>query len=456
MVTVQFLRFITKKFLFIPLAVTLLTLAILTLPLKATHAASSPTIIDWWPTNNAAVTGTQPFKGVLTGYSVVDYSLWWSVDNGTPNLMNTNYADYPHKEASVDVSSWNWHTNGLYPITYVAKDTAGNELARTSFTIYIPSSVVNPPSTPPVGGTSPVVASSTSPALTKPFEGLPLYVDPSSNAAQQASQWRQSRPSDAAEMDKIASRAESQWFGGWNSNIQAAVSAYVTTAASQGAWPVLVAYNIPQRDCGSYSAGGSTTSSYLPWIKAMAAGIGSQRAVVIVEPDALAGMDCLSASDQATRLSLLSQAITLLKTGSSTYVYLDAGHPGWQTATVMAGRLQAAGLRQANGFSLNVSNFISTGDNTNYGQAISALVSNKHFVIDTSRNGNGPTSDNQWCNPLGRALGDQPSTKVANSLIDAYLWVKDPGESDGTCNGGPAAGSWWADYALGLAQRAAY
>jgi hypothetical protein len=31
-----------------------------------------------------------------------------------------------------------------------------------------------------------------------------------------------------------------------------------------------------------------------------------------------------------------------------------------------------------------------------------------------------------------------------------------PGESDGTCNGGPAAGQWWADYALGLAKRAAY
>ena len=36
----------------------------------------------------------------------------------------------------------------------------------------------------------------------------------------------------------------------------------------------------------------------------------------------------------------------------------------------------------------------------------------------------------------------------------ALLWIKQPGESDGTCNGGPNAGQWWADYALGLAQRA--
>jgi len=56
---------------------------------------------------------------------------------------------------------------------------------------------------------------------------------------------------------------------------------------------------------------------------------------------------------------------------------------------------------------------------------------------------------------------------TGNSLIDAFLWVKRPGESDGQCTRGtagpadpvygavdPAAGAWWADYALGLAQRA--
>ncbi|MET0953525.1 MAG: hypothetical protein ABWX57_09565 [Aeromicrobium sp.] len=29
-------------------------------------------------------------------------------------------------------------------------------------------------------------------------------------------------------------------------------------------------------------------------------------------------------------------------------------------------------------------------------------------------------------------------------------WVKHPGESDGTCNGGPAAGLWWRAGALAL------
>ena len=36
--------------------------------------------------------------------------------------------------------------------------------------------------------------------------------------------------------------------------------------------------------------------------------------------------------------------------------------------------------------------------------------------------------------------------------VDAYLWIKDPGGSDGPCNGGPAAGQYWAWYAEQLAQ----
>ncbi len=87
-----------------------------------------------------------------------------------------------------------------------------------------------------------------------------------------------------------------------------------------------------------------------------------------------------------------------------------------------------------------------------YGEKISRLTGGKHFVIDTGRNGLGPTPDNQWCNPAGRALGRPPTTRTGHPLVDALLWVKSPGESDGECNGGPAAGHWWPEYALGLAQ----
>ncbi|WP_442538328.1 glycoside hydrolase family 6 protein, partial [Streptomyces pseudogriseolus] len=64
----------------------------------------------------------------------------------------------------------------------------------------------------------------------------------------------------------------------------------------------------------------------------------------------------------------------------------------------------------------------------------------------------GGDPDERWCNPPGRALGETPTTRTADPLVDAYLWIKRPGESDGECKGGPKAGEWWEDYALDLAR----
>lgn len=101
-----------------------------------------------------------------------------------------------------------------------------------------------------------------------------------------------------------------------------------------------------------------------------------------------------------------------------------------------------------------------------------------HAVLDTSRNGQGAWApatgstypDPQtWCNPPGRGLGLRPSANTGQPLIDAYLWIKTPGQSDGQCNRGvagstkdpewggitdPAAGAWFGQQALQLAQLA--
>jgi endoglucanase len=229
------------------------------------------------------------------------------------------------------------------------------------------------------------------------------------------------------------------------------VNSAVTTVTNSGALPVLVAYNILRLDCGT--GGAATADSYKTWISAFASGLAGRKAVVVLEPDAIAGIDCLSAADQTTRLGLIAYAVQILKAQGQTAVYIDGGHPGWQTAATIASRLTNASVAAADGFFLNVSNFISTSDNVAYGTSISSAVGGKHFIVDTSRNGLGPTTDAQWCNPSGRALGTPASTATGSALVDAFLWLKRPGESDGACNGGPNAGAWWADYALGLAQR---
>jgi endoglucanase len=286
--------------------------------------------------------------------------------------------------------------------------------------------------------------------------GARVWHNPDSPARRQADAWRNSRPGDALMMERIASQPVAQWIGGWTGDVRSHVRNIVARAASDGTVPVFVAYNIPHRDCGGYSASGaqSTAAGYRHWIAEVAAGLTGGKSVVVLEPDAVAQLTCLPAAGQEERLALLREAVDLLKRAGAA-VYIDAGHARWVAAADMAARLKRAGIDKADGFSLNVSNFISSAANVAYGEAVSARVSGKHFIIDTSRNGTGGPSDGQWCNPPGQALGYAPTTRTGHRLVDAYLWIKVPGESDGPCNGGPAAGSWWAEYALGLAQRQA-
>ena len=284
--------------------------------------------------------------------------------------------------------------------------------------------------------------------------GVKLYVEADSPARRQADAWRLHRPLDAAHMDRIAAEPQAEWLGGWSGDIRAAVSESVSVAVAAGEVPVLVAYNIPQRDCGSHSAGGAaSTAAYRTWIGEFAAGIGGRPAIVVLEPDALAGIDCLTSDDGATRLALLEDAVSVLASHGSVATYVDAGHSAWQSPEVIAARLNSVGISRAQGFSLNVSNFRPTGEEIAYGHAIAKLTGDKHFIVDTSRNGSA-TASKEWCNPTGRALGPVPTTDPGQPLVDAYLWVKRPGESDGSCNGGPPAGAWWPEYALGMAQRA--
>jgi endoglucanase len=288
-----------------------------------------------------------------------------------------------------------------------------------------------------------------------PFAGTRLWVDPDSQAARDAARLR-SRPRDYRLLWSIARRPQAVWLSGSPRTVRAAAGRVTSSAARDGALPVFVAYNVPLRDCRGHAAGGAPTArAYLRWIRALAAGLGGRRSVGVLEPDALAGLDCLAAARRRERVALMARAVRLLEAQPRVAVYLDAGHSGWQPPAVMARRLLAAGLRRARGFALNVSNFRRTRTEVAYGMRIAESTGGKPFVVDTSRNGRGPAPQDAWCNPPGRALGTPPRTRdLPSRLVDALLWIKRPGESDGECHGGPPAGAWWRDYALELARSA--
>lgn len=91
----------------------------------------------WWPSDGASVSGTQPFKALLQNYSLSQYTLYWQVDGGGLVQMYDSSVDYPHKEAMVDLSGWNWRGTGPYTVNFVAKDGSGNVLAQKSVTITV-------------------------------------------------------------------------------------------------------------------------------------------------------------------------------------------------------------------------------------------------------------------------------------------------------------------------------
>lgn len=296
-----------------------------------------------------------------------------------------------------------------------------------------------------------------------PFAGARFMVDPDSNAGRQVERWKDSRPKDAALLKKIADQPTAAWFGDWTPLVEHAIARYVDAHARIDALPVFVLYNVPGRDCGQYSKGGAIGSEpYKRWIDGVRKGIGNRRSVAVLEPDALGLLDkCLSHADQKERLGLLRYAVHALESLPGAAVYIDAGHDAWLPAEDMAKRLKEAGIDEATGFALNTSNYRATDALIAYGTAISALTGGRHFIVDTGRNGNGPASaepgsEAAWCNPDGRALGIRPTTNTGNARVDAFFWVKPPGESDGTCNKGPRAGVFWPEYALGLAKRAAW
>jgi endoglucanase len=295
-------------------------------------------------------------------------------------------------------------------------------------------------------------------------DGVRFYRDPHGHAQQAVALLEAHGRHDEADRLRrgIASRPTAIWLTPVPEDVYAETRSVTTAAARQGAVPVLVAYNLPGRDCGLYSSGGAGgIDAYLQWVGSLAAGIGDRRAVVVLEPDAVAHAleGCTGGQAADERYRTLAEAVAILERHRGTRVYLDAGNASWvEDLDALAGALEASGVRRADGFALNVSNFETTERSVRYGDELSARLGGAHYVVDTSRNGAGAPvaetatgSHRAWCNPVGRRVGTAPTVRTGHRLVDAFLWVKQPGDSDGTCrDGAPPAGQWWPSYATEL------
>nr|AAL15037.1 cellobiohydrolase II [Lentinus sajor-caju]AAL15038.1 cellobiohydrolase II [Lentinus sajor-caju] len=206
------------------------------------------------------------------------------------------------------------------------------------------------------------------------------------------------------------------------------------------------------------------------------------RVVAVVEPDSLANMvtnlnvpKCAGA--QAAYTEGVTYALQKLNT-VGVYSYVDAGHAGWlgwpanlgPAAQLFANLYTNAGSPSFfRGLATNVANYNLlnapspdpvTSPNANYDEihyinvsdcfvliwtslticiiALAPELSSRgfpaHFIVDQGRSAvqgiRGAWGD--WCNVDNAGFGTRPTTSTGSSLIDAIVWVKPGGESDGT------------------------
>ncbi|WP_437033420.1 glycoside hydrolase family 6 protein [Streptomyces sp. enrichment culture] len=325
----------------------------------------------------------------------------------------------------------------------------------------VPSASPSPTSAPPSATPSRTPEAKASPTPTAgkrraaPVSAR-LYRHPESRVLD----WVRANPGDprrAVIESRIAEQPAAVWFADYSPDtVTARVRAVTSGGAARGRVPVLVPYAIPDRDCGGHSQGGAPgLDAYDRWIDRFAAGLGGGEVVVVLEPDSVAQAACLSAGDRADRFASLARAGRVMKQANPrARVYFDAGHSGWNPPARQAAWLRQAGAASAassDGIFSNVSNFHSTADEIAYDRRVLDALGGSGLgaVIDTSRNGAGAPAGGEWCDPAGRKLGRAPTLDTGEAGIDAYLWVKLPGESDG-CKGAP--GTFTASYAYDLAR----
>jgi endoglucanase len=269
---------------------------------------------------------------------------------------------------------------------------------------------------------------------------------------------RRGRTADAAKVLALARTPQFKWFGMWERPAVAKLRGLIENAGDKV--PLLAVFGHDNSGCGGGFTGGGAAEDrrYKHWIGELVRGIGASEVVIGFEPDSIGTLECLVPSRRDDRLRTLAYGVKRLSKLPNATVYIEAGASDWMSPALAASRLRTVGVARVRGFMLNATHMTTTAANIRHGRAISRLVGGKHFIVNTSHNGNGPlyrAGHTIWCNPPNAAAGARPTTRTADPKVDAYMWVERPGYSNGSCNGGPEpAGTWWERRAIQLVERA--
>lgn len=261
---------------------------------------------------------------------------------------------------------------------------------------------------------------------------------------------------------KIALAPRTRWFGAWYSDEQAQRTVQRYIANVTGGNPDVMAqaavFRLEPWEHAACAAlpSAAEQASYRAWIDNFAAGIGSARMALILQPDLPFAM-CVPHRSRLP-LSLVAEAARVFSALPHTTVYIDVGAADWPTVSEAVSLLRTAGVAGARGFALNATHYDSTESEIRFGARVArglarAGIPDRHFVINTASNGrpftyqqyHGPSFDNagvcasrasRRCVTLGipptwrvsdRHWGLSRSARaLAGRYVDAYLWYGRP------------------------------
>ena len=261
----------------------------------------------------------------------------------------------------------------------------------------------------------------------------------------------------------IVRRPRVRWFGAWYSDRSARgiASEYIANSTA-GRDDVLSQMAVFRVDPWEGQAcvrlpSSRQQASYRHWIDAFAAGIGSARVALILQPD----LPFAACAPHHSRLplDLVAYAARRFTSLPHTTVYLDAGAADWPSVRKAVWLLRGGGVRHIRGFALNATHYDSTESEIRFGAQVAAALARaglpgKHFVVNTSDNGRPftyqqyhPHSDFDNARPCRShddrrcvTLGIPPTADVTNPkwhlsrtarriaarLVDGYLWIGRP------------------------------
>jgi endoglucanase len=273
--------------------------------------------------------------------------------------------------------------------------------------------------------------------------------------------WHGARGRNRRLLAQIALRPSARWFGSWYSDADAAtiVRQYIhaSTHGRSNVLTQLAVFRLEpwEEPACSRLPSAVQQSSYKTWIDSFAAGIGSARVAMILQPD-LPFASC-APGGSLLPLQMVAYAARVFSALPHTTVYIDAGARDWDPVGRAVWLLSNAGVQYTRGFALNNTHYDGTGAELAFGAAVArglarAGIPGMHFVINTAENGAPferakypgnklnpaacPTRRSHTCVTLGipptwrtwsrRWHLTRRQRRIAASLADAYLWVGRP------------------------------